>query len=230
MTPVAAVKAPVAAIEAYWRCDRGGLWIAIVAIVERPSWRHPRYTEVELARVPAGRTHTGPSWPEAAHAAESGEELARAQGAPFHFASRDRPRDEVIRWWHRGSGLCCDDCGLELDQNPAVHWAGMCYPCHIAREDRHPRLHVELLRDLDAGAYDRTRRLLDASLHGARAGLFYAGSRVAGAQALWFLSAEPHKAAEIAVAALGEAGLLGEVRVRVARSVAHAGDVVWPRA
>jgi hypothetical protein len=208
---------PAAAIEAYWRAEPEGMCIVLAAIVEQPSWRHPRYTEVELARVPAGRDHTGPSWPEAADAAELGERLSAELGAPFHFASRDRPSDEVVRWWNRGLGRPCDDCGLELDQNPAVHWFGMCYACHLAREHRQPRLHVELLSDVDAGEYERILRIVDASLHAARSGLFHAGSRIAGAQSIWFLTNDAGRAAEVAVTALREAGVLDHVRIRIVR-------------
>jgi hypothetical protein len=222
----AATKGPLAALEALWRSDREGLHVAIVAIVERPSWQHPRYSEVALAAIPAGRTHTGPSWPEAAHAVEVGERAARELGLPFHFASRLRPSAEGVRWWNREAGRACDDCGAQLDQNPAVHWFGMCYGCHVAREDQQRRLHVVVARDVDVNTYEHMLGVLDRALHAANAGRFYAGSRVAGRQAMWFLTADPRRAGEIARAVLHEAALLEHVELRAARSAADVGDVI----
>jgi hypothetical protein len=217
----------LAALEVLWGAERGGLYLVVVAIVERPSWKHPRYSEVELVRVPAGRNHTGPVWPEAAHVTELGESAARTLGVPFHFASRLRPSDEGVRWWNRGSGLPCDDCGAELDQNPAVHWFGMCYGCHVVREDKLCRLHVVFPHDVDAATYERIWRLIDRALYDAGAGRFYAGSRVAGAQAMWFLSLDPSRAGELALGALRKDALQDRVELRAARCVFDSGDVIW---
>jgi hypothetical protein len=219
---------PPVAIEAYWANDRTRLYVAVVAIVEQPSWRHPRYDELELARFSVGADHAGPGWPEAARATELGERLSRELAIPFHFAARERPDDEVARWWHRGQRYRCDDCGLELDQNPAVHWFGMCYACHLAREERLPRLHVDLRRDVGAREYEQIWRAIDAALHVGGAGCFHAGSRIAGAQTIAFLTNNARRAAELAIRELRDAGLLELVRLRAAASLADAGEVVWP--
>ena len=221
----APIGAALVAVEAYWKTDRAGLYLMLVAIAGAPSWRHPSYTEIELAMVAAGRAETG--WPEAAELAERGEQTSRELGVPFHFASRDRPRDETVRWWDRGRGHPCDDCGLELVQHPAVHWFGMCYSCHVAREDRQPRLRVSLLRDADPHAYDRIWRLVDNALHAARVGWFHAGSRMSGAQSIWFFASDVRRAAEVAIATVRAAGI-GHVEIRVASSATDAGAVVWP--
>jgi hypothetical protein len=222
----AAAVGALAALEALWGNDGEGLHVAIVAIVERPGWQHSRFSAIALARIPAGRTHTGPSWPEAALAWKLGERAAAVLGVPFHFASRLRPSDEGVRWWNRGTGHACDDCGAELDQNPAVHWFGMCYGCHTVREDKQRRLHVVVTHDVDVRTYDHIRAVIDAALHASNAGHFYAGSRVRGQQALWFLCVDPRHAGDVARAALLAAALLQHVELRAASSAGGAGDVL----
>jgi hypothetical protein len=161
---------PLVAIEAYWRCCSDGLSVALVAIITQPSWRHPCYSQLDITTVLPNALDPRAPWPQAYVAAEVGEQLSRELGIPFYFTSRDQPRDEVVRWWDRGRGQPCDDCGLEIRQNPAVHWFGTCYPCHVAREDRQPRVHIELVRDVDHTTYERVSALVDASLHAAGAG------------------------------------------------------------
>jgi hypothetical protein len=100
---VRAITAPVVAVEAVWDGDTRGWFVELLAIVERPGRRHPRFDEVSLAVLRHGgdiRLFNGgvPPLPEAIDAAEHGEALARVLGVPFQFASPTTRDDQALRW------------------------------------------------------------------------------------------------------------------------------------
>jgi hypothetical protein len=114
VTKLQAISEPVAAIEALWDGDTQGWLVMLVAVIERPSRRHPRFDEVTLALL----RHSGdirlfngevPPWPEAAEAAEKGEALATALGVPFYFADPDTPDDALPRWWDQSETQTATD-------------------------------------------------------------------------------------------------------------------------
>ena len=195
------------AIEAFWDGDTEGWFLVLTAIVKGRSARHAELSQIDLACLRDGGdirlfNHEVPPWPESVLAVEVGEQLARALDVPFHFASRDQPRDECVRWWDRGRGQPCADCAIEILQDPDVPWFGVCYPCHLEREAKRPRVIVEPVHDLARGEFDALRAML-----------------VAGGVGV---------CTSIAVAVLRDAGRLADVRVRAARTSREHGDLVWP--
>jgi hypothetical protein len=99
-----AVTARILAIEAFWDGDTQGWFVVLVAIVRRPGAYHDRFDEVPLTVLRHGgdiRLFTGqvPPWPEAQQAIEQGQAVAQHLGVPFHFASPEKPDDELPRWW-----------------------------------------------------------------------------------------------------------------------------------
>lgn len=99
-----AAAAPVAAVEAFWDGDTQGWYVVLVAVLRRPGRLHDRFDDVLLTVLRHGsdiRLFTGavPPWPEAQQAIEQGRAVARHAGVPFHFASPEKPDDDLPRWW-----------------------------------------------------------------------------------------------------------------------------------
>lgn len=209
------------AIEAYWDGDTQGWFVTMEAIVAGGGPQHPRFRSIYLADLRDGgdiRLFNGqvPPWPEAVRAIAIGEDLARAFDVPFHFASRDQPRDECVRWWARGEGRPCDDCGIEIVRDAEVPWAGLCYPCHLAREARLPRVRVEPLADLGRDEQEQIHARVRAAL-----GANYVRSAlsvVPGQQWHSFTVTDADAATAAVIAALRATGALARVRVLVASS------------
>lgn len=220
-----------AAIEAYWDGDTAGWSVRMEAIIEGGGPEHPRFRSIYLGQWCDGgdfRLFVGevPPWPEAVRAVEIGEALARALEVPFHFASRDQPRDECVRWWNLGGGRPCDDCGIELQQEDGVPWSGVCYPCHLARERRMPCLRIEGVTHLAREDSDRIYAVVRAAL-----GANYVrsmSSSVPGDQWHSFTIKDGGGATTAAFAALRETGLLARVRLLVAPSAHEPAVLVTP--
>lgn len=101
---VAAVTAPIVAVEALWDGDTQGWYVYLVAIVQQPGRHHARFDEVPLSVFQKGtdlRLFNGqvPPWPEAQQATEQGQAVARYVGVPFYFSSPDAPDVNLPRWW-----------------------------------------------------------------------------------------------------------------------------------
>ena len=84
------VQGEICVIEGSWDGDSFGWFIRLSAIIERPSARHPRYTDFGLCVVR--------SLPyQVEYAAALGEELARLAGTMFYLTSVEI--DDEKRWW-----------------------------------------------------------------------------------------------------------------------------------
>ncbi|MBG0569356.1 hypothetical protein [Actinoplanes aureus] len=99
-----AVTAPVLAVEAFWDGDTQGWFVVLVAIVRQPGKCHDCFDEVTLTVLRHGGdirlfTREVPPWPEAQQAIEQGQAIAQHFGVPFHFASPEKPDDDLPRWW-----------------------------------------------------------------------------------------------------------------------------------
>jgi len=224
-----ALSARPVAIEAFWDGDTEGWYVVLTAIVRGASARHAQFTEIDLAKLSDGGdirlfNNQVPPWPESVLAAEVGEQLARELGVPFHFLSRDQPRDECVRWWDRERGQPCADCGIAILQESDLPWFGVCYPCHLEREAKRPRVIVELLRDLTREDFEQvSARLVERGV-----GVCRSSTIVPGMQQMTF-EVTSLAAAELAIAALRDAGRLADVRIRAARTAHERGELVWPK-
>ncbi|SNY44080.1 hypothetical protein [Paractinoplanes atraurantiacus] len=100
----AAIPAPIAAIEAYWDGDTQGWHVVLVAVVRRPSSRHPTFDEVRLTIVDGGGdirlfNDQAPPWSDEQSATAQGQAIAAHFSVPFFFASPDLPVLDPPRWW-----------------------------------------------------------------------------------------------------------------------------------
>ncbi|HEX5596563.1 MAG TPA: hypothetical protein VFX61_11200 [Micromonosporaceae bacterium] len=98
-----AITDPVVAIEAMWDGDTYRWGVLLLAIVQRPSSRHPLFDEHYLAFLD-GRgappfTGTGPRMPAAAEAVQKGSAVVQSLGVPFHFVDPDAADIDPPRWW-----------------------------------------------------------------------------------------------------------------------------------
>jgi hypothetical protein len=101
---VAAVAAPVVAIEALWDGDTQAWLVRLAAIVRRPGADHDHFDEVPLTLLRDGGdirlfNNQVPPWPEMQRATEQGQTLAQHFGVPFHFTSPATPDVNLPRWW-----------------------------------------------------------------------------------------------------------------------------------
>ncbi|MFI7651051.1 hypothetical protein ACIBTZ_34095 [Micromonospora sp. NPDC049460] len=94
---------PVVAIEALWDGDTARWGVLLLAIVHRPSARHPQFDEQELTFVD-GRdapafTGTVPHMPAAAEATHKGSAVAHDLAVPFSFLDPEASLVDPPRWW-----------------------------------------------------------------------------------------------------------------------------------
>jgi hypothetical protein len=99
---ISTLPGKLACIEALWDGDTDGWFIRLSAIMQNDH----AYDEHWLVCISKGndtRLFNGqvPPWPEAVHAAEVGEKLARHRGAEFYFPSREEPNDNKPSWLQR---------------------------------------------------------------------------------------------------------------------------------
>lgn len=81
---------PICVIEGSWDGDSGGWFIILIAIVERPSQQHPKYTQYGLCNI---RGYPG----QVERAQALGEELAQAADTTYYLTSVEV--DDEKRWW-----------------------------------------------------------------------------------------------------------------------------------
>ena len=89
LAALATTSGPVRAIELVWDGDTFGWIEKIVAVIEKPSAEHPRYTG---ENVHSYRSGIGD---------DVGRELAARLGVPYWNPAPGTPELDAPRWWHQ---------------------------------------------------------------------------------------------------------------------------------
>ena len=161
-------------LEALWDGDTQGWFLLLSLYTETRKLFSKEVKSQHLGIVRFGgdiRLFTGevPSWPEAVLAKEWGQKAEEKYGLTFYFPSDNEPDDDCPNWTQRHLAIKCADCGKSIIPSDSPYLPkGICFPCHLLREQNERIKLDEFYKDGVYGTYqakDNSATVKDFSIY-----------------------------------------------------------------